>query len=410
MENIKNLAGARNPAMANAFLLLADIIFRKLDRSDLGLVERNHKMLQAMALCHYVLNLCKLGTSSSNADFCIPENKATERIKTLQDAFFLSMDIDVAEGQKAFDKIKKYKVYLQEIRNNLDVGLHSMPNRSNDVSNEYEHYQKIQELYKAVAENVVSLVSEMLNDCVTLLGPPPCHYAAIALGSLARLEATPFSDLEWAILIENSDEKQKIYFRELTQLVHLMVISFGETILPSMGIHGLGSWFYDDVTPRGFAFDGALPQACKTPLGKREKDGTIVYELIGIPGEISKFQRLEWVKANHQLAGSLRTVLVINSGEKAVELVRDYKLCLNEELDRLVAQEEDIPPRGRKMRETLALLELVRDFDVFNPRLGQEDQAGRFFDVKKEIYRLMDRLVANVGLYFNACAQCLGMP
>ena len=405
MENIKNLAGARNPAMANAFLLLADTIFRKLDRSDLGLVERNHKMLQAMALCHYVLNLCKLGTSSSNADFCIPENKATERIKTLQDAFFLSMDIDVAEGQKAFDKIKKFKVYLQEIRNNLDVGLHSMTNRSNDVSNEYEHYQKIQELYKAVAKSVVSLVSEMLNDCVTLLGPPPCHYAAIALGSLARLEATPFSDLEWAILIENSDEKQKIYFRELTQLVHLMVISFGETILPSMGIHGLGSWFYDDVTPRGFAFDGALPQACKTPLGKREKDGTIVYELIGIPREISKFQRLEWVKANHQLAGSLRTVLVINSGEKAMELVRDYKLCLNEELDRLVAQEEDIPPRGRKMRETLALLELVRDFDVFNPRLGQEDQAGRFFDVKKEIYRLMDRLVANVSLYFNACAQ-----
>jgi hypothetical protein len=82
-----------------------------------------------------------------------------------------------------------------------------------------------------------------------------------------------------------------------------MVISFGETIVPSMGIHCLRSWFYDDVTPRGFAFDGALPQACKTPLGKREKDGTIVYELIGIPEEISKFQRLEWVKVNPQLAG-----------------------------------------------------------------------------------------------------------
>lgn len=405
MENIKNLAGARNPAMANAFLLLAEIIFGKSDRSDLGLVERNNKMLEATALCHYVLNLCKLGSSSSNVDFSEPENKATERIKTLQDELFLSMDIYVAEGQKAFDKIKKHQVYLQEIRNGLRVGLQSIPNTSHDDLNEYEHYRKIQELYKVVAESLVSLVSEMLDDCVTLLGSSPCHYAAIALGSLARLEATPFSDLEWAILIENADEKHKVYFRKLTQLLHLMVISFGETIVPSMGIHCLGSWFYDDVTPRGFAFDGALPQACKTPLGKRDKDGTIVYELIGIPEEISKFQRLEWVKVNPQLAGVLRTVLVITRGEKAVELARDYKLCLNEELDRLVAQEGDIPPRKRKMRETLALLELARDLDVFNPRLGQEDQAGRFFEIKKEIYRLMDRLVASVGLYFNACAQ-----
>ena len=407
MEKIKNLAGARNKTMANAFLLLAEIISGKSDRSDLDLVERNNKMLEATALCHYVLNLCKSDTSSSNAvDFCGAENKATERIKTLHDAFFLSMDVDVAVGQKAFEKMKKHKAHLQETRNNLASGLQSMTSRSDNGSNEHEHYRKIQELYKAVAESLVSLVSEMLNDCVSLLGPPPCHYATIALGSLARLEATPFSDFEWAILIESSDEKHKIYFRQLTQLVHLMVIGFGETILPSMGIHCLGPWFYDDVTPRGFAFDGNLPQACKTPLGKRDKDGAMVYELIGTPGEISKFQRLDWVKVNHQLASALRTVLVINSNnEKAVEMVRDYKLCLNEELDRLVAREGDVPPIGRKLRETLALLELAKDFDVFNPRLGQEDQTGRFFDVKKEIYRLMERLMAIVSLYFNACAQ-----
>ena len=93
------------------------------------------------------------------------------------------------------------------------------------------------------------------------------------------------------------------------------------------------------------------------------------------------------------LAGVLRTVLVITRGEKAVDLTRDYKLCLDEELG------------GRKLRETIALLELARDLDVFNPRLGKEDQAGRFFHIKKEIFRLMDRLVASVGLYFNACAQ-----
>ena len=389
--------------MANAFLLLSQVIFGKLDQSDLGLVEKNKKILEATALCHYVLNLCKLGVSASIEDFSELERKAEERIKTLQDALFLSMDIDVVEGHKVFEKLKKHQVYLQEIRNSLRVGLQSMPSISHDDLNEYEHYQKIQELYKVVADSLLKLVSEMLDDCMNLLGQSPCHYAAIALGSLARLEATPFSDLEWAILIEESAEEHKIYFRKLTQLLHSMVICFGETILPSMGIDCLEKWFYDDVTPRGFAFDGALPQACKTPLGKREKDGKIVYELIDIPAEIAKFQRLKWLQVNPQLACVLRTILVINRGEKALKLVRDYKLCLNEELDRLVANEEDTSPR--KMREALARLELARDLDVFHPRLGDEDQAGKFFDVKKEIYRLMDRLVASVGLYFNARAQ-----
>ena len=402
-EKIKSLAGAKNPATANAFLLLAEIIFGKSDQSGLGLVEKNGKILIAKALCYYVLNLCKLGASTSNEDFSELERKPIETIKSLQDALFFSMDIDVVEGHKVFDKVKKHQAYLQEIRNSLREGLQSMPSINHDDLNEYEHYQKIQELYKVVAESLLKLVSEMLDDCVNLLGQSPCHYAAIALGSLARLEATPFSDFEWAILVEKSDEEHKIYFRKLTQLLHSMVISFGETILPSMGIDCLGKWFHDDVTPRGFAFDGALPQACKTPLGKREKDGTIVYELIDVPEEISKFQRLEWLQVNPQLACVLRTVLVINGGDKSLKLVRDYKLRLNEELDRLVANEEDSSPK--KMRKAVALLELARDFDVFNPRLGNEDQAGKFFDIKKEIYRLMDRLVASVSLYFNACAQ-----
>ena len=409
------MAGAKNPVMANAFLLLAEIIFGKSDQSDLGLVEKNNKILEATALGYYVLNLCKLRASTSSEDFSELERKAKERIKSLQDGLFLSMDIDVVEGHKVFDKVKKHQAYLQEIRNSLREGLQSMPSISHDdLNSEYEHYQKIQELYKVVAESLLKLVSEMLDDCVSLLGQSPCHYAAIALGSLARLEATPFSDFEWAILVEKSDEEHKIYFRKLTQLLHSMVISFGETILPSMGIDCLGKWFHDDVTPRGFAFDGALPQACKTPLGKREKDGTIVYELIDTPKQISEFQNMVWIRENPQLAGVLRTVLLINRGENpakgnevatAAQLVRDYKLCLNEQLDEIIYAEKDVWPEGRKKRECVALIELARASHEFNPRLSQHDKAGRFFEIKKEIYRIMDRLMASVGLYFNACAQ-----
>ena len=179
MKHIKNLAGARTPAMADLFLFLAEIIFRKSDQPDLGLVERNNKVLEATALCYYVMNLSKEGSSSSEVDFSEPQNKATEKIKTLQDALLLSMEIDVAEGQKVFDKIKKHQVYLQEIRNGLRVGLQSMAVMNHDDLNEYDHYQKIQKLYKVVAEGLIRLITEILDDWFTLLVPAPCCYAAI---------------------------------------------------------------------------------------------------------------------------------------------------------------------------------------------------------------------------------------
>jgi len=49
-------------------------------------------------------------------------------------------------------------------------------------------------------------------ECIEVLGDPPCRYAYIALGSLAREEATPYSDLESAILIEEDAVSNKEYW------------------------------------------------------------------------------------------------------------------------------------------------------------------------------------------------------
>ena len=91
---------------------------------------------------------------------------------------------------------------------------------------------------------------------------------------------TPWSDFEFAILIENDANKDanKKYFRLLTELMHIKIINFGETILRSVGIESLNNfktgkkeddWFWDQVIESGLSFDGPQWHACKTPIGRK---------------------------------------------------------------------------------------------------------------------------------------------
>ena len=157
-------------------------------------------------------------------------------------------------------------------------------------------FQDIQDMY-------IRLVTMLAEECESRLGKPPYHYAIIALGSIARMEATPFSDLEFAILYADPVIGDKIdYFGVLSHFLHLKVINLRETILPALGIkqlndfqssHPNDNWFYDSHTPRGISFDGAMPWASKTALGRMATKDKPALELIRTPEEMAKFQEEE---------------------------------------------------------------------------------------------------------------------
>lgn len=163
------------------------------------------------------------------------------------------------------------------------------------------------------------MVKDMIESCFKVLPlPDNCVYSIITLGSLAREEATPYSDFEWAILIENP--KHKDYFRRLSELLWIKIINLGETTARMMDIIEL-DWFPESESPckKGFSFDGQMLSGCHTPLGnchhtankisaieqnnvlsRQEKDIEIEkikrgeYELIGTPEKLAQFQTSLW--------------------------------------------------------------------------------------------------------------------
>jgi len=207
--------------------------------------------------------------------------------------------------------------------------------------NKIKIIEKLQnEIFTSYTE-VMKIISETSID---ILGTVPCKFALIGMGSLARKEITPYSDFECAILLEEGVQKQLNYenildyFRWFAVIFQVIIISLGETILPSMAIPGLNgckkgdNWFYDSITPRGISFDGFMPHACKTPLGRQELTDKKPWktELIKPVSEMLEYLSVEEdLKNGYNLADVLTQTCFV-FGDKT--LFNNYRLRVNLEL------------------------------------------------------------------------------
>ena len=143
-------------------------------------------------------------------------------------------------------------------------------------------------------------------------------------------EMTPYSDLEFAILVEctkNTQDNDPEYFRNLNRFLNLKVFALGETILPSMNIVSLNdfysgvperNWFYDKG-PKGFSFDGSMPWACKSPLRRKKTGKKEEMELLKTPKDMAALQFKEVsLQEGYHLADVL-TMSVFIKGDEELE-------------------------------------------------------------------------------------------
>eukprot|EP00058_Branchiostoma_floridae_P000829 XP_002586317.1 hypothetical protein BRAFLDRAFT_109087 [Branchiostoma floridae] len=305
---------------------------------------------------------------------------------------FLHNTANVETKHVPSDSALCHKKRLQEMRTRAKSQLQAIDQQHNPyqydeddpamITVETERAEAVKARFKNVAKDRQSFIHDLVEECIAALGPPPCKYAFIGLGSQATELVTPYSDLEFAILIEEGKDNDdtRRYFLNLTHYLHLKVINLGETILPAMAIPSLNDflsedpdkdWFFDSVTPRGFAFDGFMPWASKTPFGRDKTKIKAPVSLIQTPVEMAKFQLLDVsVAEGYHLSDILRRVVFL-TGEEA--LVSKYleKLHLN-----------DVPSQFLSGLSTLQiLLENGEQFTSYEP-------TGQLLNVKKDIYRV----------------------
>ncbi|XP_035691639.1 uncharacterized protein LOC118426389 [Branchiostoma floridae] len=252
------------------------------------------------------------------------------------------------------------------------------------ITVEAERAEAVKVLLKNIAKDRQSFIHDLVDECTDALGPPPCMYAFIGLGSQATELATPYSDLEFAILIEEGKDNDdtRRYFINLTHYLHLKVINLGETILPAMAITSLNDfqskdpgkdWFFDSITPRGFAFDGFMPWACKTPFGRQQTENKPPVSLIQTPVEMAKFQQVDVSLAEgYHLSDILRRVVFL-TGEES--LMDEYMRKLNEIIT------DDLLSRFQSRLSAVQILLENRE------QLSPLEPTGQLLNVKKDIYR-----------------------
>ena len=190
------------------------------------------------------------------------------------------------------EQSNKVKVAIENMRSKVKEQLSTTTSIPDSVSKdrlyslEEQKIQFIRNLQAQIFKDYRQAMADLAAYCHDVMGNSPCRFALVGMGSLARKEITPYSDFENIIVLENAEwdaltgtEREAIleYFRWFAVIFQTVLINLKESILPSVAIPCLNdfysdnqnnNWFYDAVTTRGVSFDGMMPQACKSPLGR----------------------------------------------------------------------------------------------------------------------------------------------
>ena len=280
----------------------------------------------------------------------------------------------------------------------------------------------VQSISVECTDNMIGIVEEIMKHCVLhMIQKPPCSFNVVAIGSLARGEATPYSDLEYMFLLEPGDKTSETveYFESLAIISYFLIGNFRETKLSYMAVDELREqkWF-DDKSKNGFKIDGLAPQAGNIPTGNGIPKTRVDDQPSGyLPtGNGNPLQRNHFITTPEDLAKRYEAILHNPVKEDAMmgdltamlaymKTVYSYNPPFNQGcpdiLESLKTLLRAISPNQR--REEVNKQMLLNDMSKFDfkPDKKLMGDRGVTVDVKKDLYRFPSILVYDLSIVFN---------
>ena len=241
-------------------------------------------------------------------------------------------------------------------------------------------------VYKSMNE-LIRAMAEYISD---LLGPAPCRYTLVGLGSLAIRMTTAYSDIEYILLVENNDRQETLYFEQFCELFDFFMLAFGET--PAYYAEALlAQHFPRETIQTYFSF---FRKGMRVDEHKRPRDNNPLLNLINTSQGLLKHlpNNIVHEKGNHLTAALLTTEWLY--GDKAL-----YKVY-QEDFARALQSKEyyDCLVRLLKLDSSNFETEILN----FDRRIKTRDATELEL---KPLLSLSMHLVRGLQLFLRSCGE-----
>ena len=256
-----------NPVASSEIIHALGLLYFQKDCSKISLIQSVGLLNSAIARNPKNISIIKRDLSKV-CQFILEQAKAQNSMADLiEKATKVKDDIDLMRNE-----VNRRLTILRTTQNDEKL------NSAKPIDQQKTKIKLIRKIQLHIAKKYKKLMADLSQYCEHVMGPPPCKFAVVGMGSLARNEITPYSDFEHIILLENiiCNENCAEYFRWYSVIFHVIVLNLQETIIPRLNIKHLndktselGDWFFDTFKS-GISFDGMMVHACKFPLGRTQ--------------------------------------------------------------------------------------------------------------------------------------------
>ena len=311
---------------------------------------------------------------------------------TLQQKYWNGSQTFCYEEQKEFTE--RLLSELTEIRTNYRERLSDV--NLIDGKSRYAFCENVKFLSQNCTSDMLSVSHKVMQKSVDILKErPPCSFTAVAIGSMARGESTPYSDLEYLFLIESKTSEIERYFQRLAMTSYFLIGNLGETKLSYMAIDELTerNWF-DDKSKNGFKIDGLAQGAGNIPTGNGSANKENHFILT--PAELlDKYRNiLLHPDPKEALRGDLTAMV------KYMKPIFTYGVTGTSLLENLRSEIEEIAPN--KARIDINQNMLQRDMKNFDFKPNPELQRQGFtVNVKKQLFRFPSIILLDLAIAFR---------